>query len=776
MKRNPWWSARGWSVLVGLLVATRAWPCGPDFPLEFLSHRAATLAFLPDGLFDLEAERLVDKPAHAFAVVEYGEPQDAREGGGARERELYLEGAAFWHQNHRDLAASRFRTLLQLPEAQRKRFTIPAEFMLARATSNDELAASHYEKARAAAEAGFDDALGLALASLGEEARLALWRRNDARAVELYALQAAHGSRQGRASLLFVARLLVADQDRLAAALVSPVVQRLMAAYVWSRGAEAWWADDPKLPSPETVLARLAELPSVSSGDLLAAALYRAGRYEDAEHFARGSNTAVAHWVLAKLALRAGRPADADAQLAEAAQRVNIDEDWGSFTDYRPRQQIEVERAILALGRDQFDEALLHLQASCSWQDIAWVAERVVDVDSLKRAVDAQPAKDPCRLRLRPGGDEPEPLADGGRADDALDDGTGFWGTNQPQALRRLLARRLLRQGRGPEAFNYFDSATRPHAEAYVAALEAGRHAGNHFERARQLMTAAELAAHHGFEMLSTEVTPDYRWTGGDYDPFHEEWGGGVDVRDAGLSAEEQRRFAQSAPADPHRFHYRHLASHLAEEAANQVDPRSQAFTALLCRAAKFVADRDDARVRHLWRRSVKEGPLLSEPMVFARDCPEPRYVDPKVTPKPFHLRKRWLALGALGLRAAGRGGRRRLSAATSDDRLSGLRRSGQRDPWPPRPGLSGLTPCGAVVTPRAPATVSRVKCAACSQPLEASALVCPSCGTPVQAGWSEGARASRYRPRWGSARRFHSAICRRCPTAKKTILPIPGE
>lgn len=73
------------------------------------------------------------------------------------------------------------------------------------------------------------------------------------------------------------------------------------------------------------------------------------------------------------------------------------------------------------------------------------------------------------------------------------------------------------------------------------------------------------------------------------------------------------------------RFHYRALASHLAEAAADLVPPRSQAFAALLCQAATYVEYREPARVKALYQRYVKEGPAG-----FGRDfgdqCPTPDF------------------------------------------------------------------------------------------------------------------------------------------------------
>ncbi len=628
--------SRSSALATGLLLASgAAWPCGPDFPLELLSQRDAALAQMPDGLFDLEATRLVSAPTTRFVVAEHGEAPDARLGGQTRERELYAKAAKTWHTSDRGLAAKQFAAVLALPEAERLRFTIPAEYMLGESSNDGTVAAKHFASLRAHAEAGYDDPMGLAVASLGEEARRALWAHDDAKAVVLYARQAAHGSSVGTVSLLMVARQLAGDNERLLRALAEPVVQRLMAMYLWSRATEDWWAQNPDRPSPNTVLSALARLPKVSGAAHLSAALYRAGRFEEAATFARLEDTAVAHWVRAKLLLRSGLRKEADQELALAAKTLTAEEDWGPIDHRRPLHLIEGERAILALSRDDFDGAMGHVRASCSWPDVAWVAERVLEVDALKRLVDGLPPVDPCRRRA------PSTLED--------EDRYSSWGPDdQHEGLRRLLARRLMRADRGREALPYFGSRERVDAELYVSALERAKRTSEPLEAASALYEASLLARWKGLQLLATEAAPDFGWTSGAYDPRSGEWGeGGPPQVDAGLTTAEGARAAANSPAYDRRFHYRHMASRLAEAAANKVSPRSRVFTVLLCTAARFIVNDDPERVQALFRRSIQEGPLLmAEPLVFGQSCGTPRFVEPPaVKRKPFQVRKRWVVL-----------------------------------------------------------------------------------------------------------------------------------
>ncbi|MFP2909068.1 hypothetical protein ACLESD_29310, partial [Pyxidicoccus sp. 3LFB2] len=269
------------SLVVLLLLAPLrdARACGPDFPPSLLSDRAHTLAELPDGTFSLEVTRLLPRPADTFQVGEapadtdeQGEPVDPREGGGARERALYSAGAKAFHAGDTLEARARFLDVLALPPEERRRFSTFAAYMLGRTAGAglEHEARPRFAEVRELARQGFDDPLGLAVASLGEEARVLLDAGDDAGAVRLYAEQAAHGSTSGATSLLLVARALHRDEARLKEALKDPLVQRLMATFAWTRGQEWQWAEEAP-GGLQRLLEALAAVPGLSGADRLAA-------------------------------------------------------------------------------------------------------------------------------------------------------------------------------------------------------------------------------------------------------------------------------------------------------------------------------------------------------------------------------------------------------------------------------------------------------------------------------------------------------------------------
>lgn len=600
------------SVLTCVLVLTllapvrRASACGPDFPPEYLGNRARTLAELPDGAFLLEASRLLPKPADDFRVVEGGEPEGARTSGGARETELYQAGAKAFHAGSWEEARARFLEVLALPEEERRHFSTFAAYMLGRTADSAMEARERFNAVRELVRQGFHDPLGLAVASLGEEARIHLGEGDDAGAIQLYAQQAAHGSTSGATSLLMVARGIARGKEaRLKEALKDPLAQRLLATYAWTRGQDQVWTEDyEQLPNPlPRLMDALAAVPGLAGADRLAAGAWRAGRFDLAERFAGQEKTPLSTWVRAKLALRRGERAEAERLLAEAAEGLPETDDWSSAPELmgsrRPRSRVEGERALLALVRGDFTQAAERAMASCSWQDIAYVAERVLTVEELQQLIAAH-ASDPV-ARCQP--------------EQAFFDE----GQDVVSRLRLVLARRLMRSGNGPQALEYFRGTKwEEPARKYVEALARGRSAwGADVDKAEALHVAARLARTAGMELMGTEVAPDWTWVEGQYDL------GALDAQEQPTADAERQRLTAHAPPHAVRFHYRSTAADLLEEAATLVPPRSQAYAALLCHAARFLPG-DPERVQRLWHTYVQNGASIG--MIFGQSCPEPDF------------------------------------------------------------------------------------------------------------------------------------------------------
>lgn len=652
------------ALAAGLLVAAPVLACGPDFPPELLMDRHASVHELVDGTFDFEASRLVARPATAFKPDEnpWAAPGEARselekqqlgDDGHARseamraadsdaqaweagaglsdEVRLYAAGARAFHAGDYDTARARFDAVLALAPEQQKLRGVWARYMRGRLNrlaadggagvgqaetdAAFAAAAADYQSVRAAVAAGAADTLGLAIASYGEEAALHLARGDTAAAVRLYAEQAAQGSASGRASLLFIARDLFADEARLRAALADPLLQQLLASYVYTRSGEFGAAGGDGEPRPVERLERYYAAVDADAGTMLAgidrvaAAAYRSGRFELAAKLAPRSDGALAHWVRAKLAVRAGDDKAAADAYARASRAFPRDEDWGNhpnegyfYEGFKPACRVDGERAILALGRGDYVEALtlFHAGGGQYWVDEAQVAERVLGIDELKAFVDAG---------------VPEPVA-------AKPDDNGFVAPQPAAQLRALLGRRLLRAGRYDEATAYFPADLRDTAAAYAKARKDAA-AQRGIARAESLFRAAKLARTSGMDILGYELAPDAAVYGGSYDI------GAPDLaaQDKKLvGADEAQRVSASGPPPQQRFHYRYVAADLANQAADLVPARSQAFAAMLCSATGWLIYRDEAQARTYYRRYVEHGPYVAWAAQFGSACPAPDF------------------------------------------------------------------------------------------------------------------------------------------------------
>jgi tetratricopeptide (TPR) repeat protein len=197
-------------------------------------------------------------------------------------------------------------------------------------------------------------------------------------------------------------------------------------------------------------------------------------------------------------------------------------------------------------------------------------------------------------------------------------------------------------------------------AADYVRALHDASTAQSSVDRARGWYRAATLAGDFqtGYKIMGTEGPPDR------YGPGRSE----LHSDDRYVTDGERQRFKASASLKPDfRYHYLFVGVDEAIHAADLLPPRSQAFAAVLCHAARSMIDRgscpasaadlrespmayasttatiadpltvdllwpdeDTARENltcQLYQRYLKEGTVLPWATHFGRHCPEPDFV-----------------------------------------------------------------------------------------------------------------------------------------------------
>jgi len=676
---NPDWQRPllGLSLCLALLPAQA---CGPEFPLRLLSDRAQTLNELPESNFAFELSRIASASSTAQPVlkvdVEYWADRfhdnlevrehteqsqlpaaqaqliaqlrqltDARQAerlGAAlpAELRLYSAGAVAFAQGEDALAAEYFQRLLALPAAERPLRSTWAAYSLARlhtyasfpaqsdyaepaalaaplAPETAAIARTNLQRVRELADAGFDDPLGLRLASLGEQARIDKSQGHWASAIELYASQLQQGSMSGYSSLKMLAgELARMPEPQLLDLLRELPVQQLLTAYLLSHAGWSY-GDQPIDEQRLALLLQRSDIANLANADRLAALSYQSGHYDNAAGFLQhAGDSGLAWWLRAKLALRAGNQAAASAAYAKAAQAFPQEEDWGSrrnadgdHEQLKPRCRVEGESALLALNSGDYLEAFTQLYRSGDiyWLDSAVVAERVLSLDELKTYVDAEVAAPPPATQEELDNYQPRPVA---------------------ARLRELLGRRLLRAERYAEAPAYFDSpALQQAARDYGAARSAGADSWFASDQAQALYAAAVLARRQGMQLLGYEMSPDFAFTEGGYsldNNYYEPFGPPPAAN--WPNAAEARRQAASQAQPNQRFHYRYVAADLAGQAAEQLPARSQAFAASLCNASSWLIDTDYASARSYYRRYTEQGALVPWAAHFARNCPEPDF------------------------------------------------------------------------------------------------------------------------------------------------------
>ncbi len=525
-------------------------------------------------------------------------------------------------------------------------------------------------------------------------------------AIHLYAEQAARGSVGALSSLQAIAGWSLSREDSGVALVDDAVAQKLLVAYALARVGDV--ADGPQVGGsdydpysttsgssgygdaarghglkPNAVLVNLVAalqrrgLEHIDGIDRVAALAYRTGRYELAEVLAVRQESALAWWVRAKLALRRG---DNEAAVQAYARAIQAFPRNDASLEPGNADLLQGEQGVLTLSRGQYVEALaqFHRAASQSarrssaegyyvgaygdyYNDLAYVAERVLTADELKAYVDAHAPASPMPgvEAITKAMKEPKYARYSRQwVAQALAPAT------LEDKLRLLLARRLVREGRVEQALAYFpderderfvesvyDDNGRPtpvtwrvraKAREYGQALERGEHAWRADSRARGWYEAALIARRQGMEIMGYEQGPDFAVYGGNYPGgagrsgfwTSEDRQPRADTPQARAQADlpgplvtegERQRYAASEAQPYKRFHYRDVAADYAMKAADALPPRSQAFAAVLCQGVNFVYY-DQERASQLYRRYIKEGAAVPFSEDFGQNCVEPDF------------------------------------------------------------------------------------------------------------------------------------------------------
>jgi hypothetical protein len=548
----------------------------------------------------------------------------------------YFEGFIAWHNPavaDKQTARASWERLLARPEAERRYKSTWAAFMLGKSweRTDPQKAVSYFKQVRDLARQGYRDSLGLAAASFGLEAQVYLQQKNYEGAVETYLDQLASGDPTATNSLATAAaKALASGPETLRLLAKNPRGQKVITAYLISRpffsslyssksaDQELELAGGESMAAAWLRAAEQADIKDMDSAEALALAAYRANDMDEASRWIkRASGSPLAQWLEAKLLLRAGKlQAAADllsrispqfpivqvgtnaAAPADRKDTLTVSGDTYSVWRTSVGMQLHGELGVLQLSRGEYVQALDLLLNAGFWMDAAYVAERVLTLEELKKYVDrfwpAVTADQVAGEQERSGGSEICPAL-------------------LREQIRYLLARRLTREMRGDQAREYYPAAWLDVFDQLMAAQRAGwDEALQPSNRAAALFQAALITRTNGMELIGTEVAPDWHYHFGQFDDGVT----GEDRRSNRLaivvlpSKAELRRNAEHHPDPNVRFHYRYQAASLAWEAAKLLPDNNAQTAYVLWKGGCFLKNRDphtaDLFYKALVRRNRK--------------------------------------------------------------------------------------------------------------------------------------------------------------------------
>ncbi|EGM77003.1 hypothetical protein Rhein_2902 [Rheinheimera sp. A13L] len=660
------------ALLISSLVLTGSTlACGPDFPMMLSSDRAQTFAELTEPVFLVEVQALAStvpdfsavaakSDATVFAdsydyqnerwlsATEQAEQQllskeqalivqqmrqsatvqQALTEGEALPAELrfYTAAAVAFAQQDYQQAIELFRQVLALPLEQQQQRRSWALYSLSRVllrqydVDHRAEVATLYQQLQQEVAAGLADPLQLAVASLGEQARLAKQQGDWATAIALYAAQS-HWSESGRASLLWLSKELAAMPDQELMPLVQiPAVSALLSRYLMTQFSALSYMDPDQLQRLLVVLNQVPDI-QLHNATQLAVAAYQQGQFALVEQLVPLlDQTALAFTLRAKMALKAGDTAKAAEFYAKASKSfapeftqtkvMPVQQDYYSKVSIEDLQtqhycRIQAEHGILELSRGDYLQAISLLTAAGMeyWQDTAYIAERVLTLDELINFVALHPVTAvPEKSQWHYFGDTPVEVL-----------------------LHHLTARRLMRAGEYQQAQAYFvDPELKQLAKRYQSYAEAAQSSWTDNAKAEALFEQAKLARVHGLELLGFELAPDYQVFYGQFEPYEDE------TKEPTLPLAELQRLGSSASKYNSRFHYRHFAADLSAQAAELVPQNSQAFAATLCHSTKWLLIRQSELAQAFYQKYLQHGPYVSWGAEFGQNCPEPDFVAAK--------------------------------------------------------------------------------------------------------------------------------------------------
>ncbi len=541
----------------------------------------------------------------------------------------YTAGVVAFEYKDMKTAALRFAEAQN--SAELPAYGLMAAFMLGRTQvqlQEGDKARGSFQSVREAVKAGAPDPFGLAVASYGEEARIALDEAGGVLgesgfdperpgrlqkfhdAIKLYAMQAATGSRSGFDSLHIMAKNIKNVPEDFTLLMKDELCRRLFLAYIRGYGMinyraphGAWYYYRYMheymggIEKRAEFIARLLPLFPAEDKDIadqLAAAAYEIGNFDLARRYLSQKDSAYSGWIEAKLKLQSAR--------AENKRTGEITYDFlkkqevlGLYNIAFRQSQTDVsidldnemlahESGILELAESNLSEAFERL-VPLQVDDAEYMATRILTVVEFKAYVDEHVPESAAIFPKYPPGTPQKEIRNKSR--------TVF----RAQALRTLLAERLMRLGRLHEALPYFAKWQRDIAEPYVKWIDKADASENSIDKAAALFQAAKLMRASGSHFMGIDLA---------YLRFAD-----ATQSFAFMGRLERQRLQDSRVETLLPPSYRMIATTQAIQAADLLPARSQAFAAVLCHATNWIRPISEDQGQNLYQRYVRQGAMV---------------------------------------------------------------------------------------------------------------------------------------------------------------------
>jgi len=560
---------------------------------------------------------------------------------------LYMDGAVAYHNEDFQAAIKKWQELLKLPKEKRKYRSVWASFMIGKAylyMHKNKESIPYFEMSRKLMNEGYRDSLNLAQESYGWQALAELELGQYAACIKHYLPQV------DTVSLNQVCKKIADLSDAEFESVANDdIARRVLIGWVVSHVSYYSYSNDENTDYIQiaTRLLKVIEKNKLStpleSADRIAWMFYNLGDFQKADKWLKTSKekSALSQWLRVKLLVRDGELDKAIEKMSSLKYVFEKNAEWRMFgtEDKNDTERIlNTEMSVLLLHRKDYIMAFDILLKGAYWEDVAYVAEKVLTADELEKYLkdhkisDATPFPDffyTSNLK--------EPV-------------------NLRKALEYLLARRYAREGNKEKALQYMPTYLKidiyPYAEIqeksksfnpreklqqlYAFLNKAEDTKLMNKQRAESYYNAALIVRGYGMELMGTELDPDWFVFNGQFDvdrtpetrfavttqereDYYKGWYDEKikelkDQRQKILkgrtifygSKEEESRVLDSMPEPYKRFHYRYKAAELMWKCAELLPNDDGLKAKALCLGGTYLKNRDKNEANKFYKELIK--------------------------------------------------------------------------------------------------------------------------------------------------------------------------